>query len=49
MGSHTKIQLQIMLQTLDLEPTRPNIKICTTHFTKSLSCDNIKKLFDSVR
>ena len=31
MSSRTEIQLQMMFLTLDIDPTTPNIKICTTY------------------
>ena len=31
MSSYTEFQLQMMFQTLDIDPTTPNIMICTTH------------------
>ena len=31
MSLHTKFQLQMMFYILDIDPTTPNIKICTTH------------------
>ena len=31
MSSHTEFQLQMMFQTLNIDLTTPNIKICTTH------------------
>ena len=30
MSLYTEFQLQIMFYTLDIDPTTPNIKICTT-------------------
>ena len=30
MSSHTKFQLQIMLLTLDIDPTTPNKNVCHT-------------------
>ena len=30
MSSHTEFQLQMMFKTIDIDPTTPNIKICTT-------------------
>ena len=31
MSLHTKFQLQMMFYILDIDPTTPNIKNCTTH------------------
>ena len=47
MSSHTRLPLDIMFQTLDIDPTTPNIKIRTTHHQITQPFKTIKILLIS--